>query len=56
MKHITLIVHIDDVTLAARSKEKLMKIKEKLCDTLELADPDDVHWLLGIKVKYNHKE
>jgi hypothetical protein len=51
-----LVIHVDDVTSAATTIAICLEIKEKLKDVLELTDLGDIHWLLGIEIKWDREE
>lgn len=43
-------VHIDDLMLAANSKDVMVNLIQQLGAHFELMDLGPIHWLLGIKV------
>ena len=48
-------VDVDDLTMAGNMKNTIHKFKDKLCTVLKIKDLGDLHWLLGIEVKHDHK-
>ena len=47
-------VFIDNITIAAKSKDTIQHVKDDLCTHFKLRDLRPVSWLLGVKVEHDH--
>lgn len=50
------IVHVDDFTIAASTREQIEWFKQRMEDHVEITDLGTLHWLLGIEVRRNRDE
>jgi Reverse transcriptase (RNA-dependent DNA polymerase) len=48
-------VHVDDCTITATSLHLVDNLKTGLCQHIEVTDLGELHWVLGIQVKHDHK-
>jgi len=49
------LVHVDDCTIAATSVKLIEEFKVGMKMHVEITDLGELHWLLGIEIKKNHK-
>jgi hypothetical protein len=52
---VVVVVHIDDCTIGASTIHLIMELKDKIHTYIEITDLGELHWLLGIKVTWNHE-
>ena len=50
---IIVVMAVDDLTLASSSKTLLLQAKDELKSEFEISDMGEIHWLLGVEVKWN---
>jgi Reverse transcriptase (RNA-dependent DNA polymerase) len=50
-----ILVHVDDCTIAASSKQLIGHFKAKILERVEITDLGELHWLLGIEVRRNRE-
>src|SRR5882724_1604505 len=53
--HIIIIVAMDDLTLASNSPSLLLGCKSDLRSKFNITDMGEIHWLLGVEIKRNHR-
>ena len=46
-----ILVHVNDCTIAALSKQLIGHFKAKISEQVEIIDLGELHWLLGIEVE-----
>jgi hypothetical protein len=50
---VVIVIHVDDLMIAASDKEVMAKMKKGLSHELEMSDSGDIHWLLGVEIRRN---
>lgn len=49
-------MHVDDVTIMAKTIEIIIHIKNAIKRYVEFTDGGEISWLLGIEIKRNRKD
>ena len=52
---IIIVVHVDDLTIAASSVKLIEKVKRVLKGEFKISDMGEIHWILGFEVKRNRE-
>ena len=52
---IIIVVHVDDLTIAASSIKLIEKVKRVLKGEFKISDMGEIHWILGFEVKRNRE-
>ena len=50
---IIMVIAVDDLTLASDSPSLLSRCKLDLQSKFEISDMGEIHWLLGVEIKWN---
>jgi len=50
-----ILVHVDNCTISSNSLDAILIFKKAIQDHVEITDMDELHWLLGLKIKRNRE-
>ena len=53
---IIIVVHINNCTITASALSLIVKLKIQIQQHVKITDLSELHWLLSIKVTWNHKK